>query len=117
MDRRTLLASVAGIGTTALTGCLGGDSDDAFTLSVADTSFGEGPDGSLQVTVVVSNVGGTEQTGTVLLTGDLNGEEITRVRTVTLEPHTTREIRIEFDVAYANVSSFSYDARVKRSKG
>ncbi|MFB6124531.1 MAG: hypothetical protein ABEJ59_01065 [Halanaeroarchaeum sp.] len=112
MQRRRVLAGVAGLGTAALAGCLGG-SKDRFTLEVAHTDFGANDEGYLSVTVTVSNVGNDHQEGTLYVDSKLNDRSLVRVREVALDAHETGEYSIDYDVKWADVRSFSPNADVE----
>jgi hypothetical protein len=109
MDRRTLLRRTAAAGATlALAGCLrrGGDED---VLAVADSNFEETEGGNLSVVVTVSNPSDRAASGTLYVNSELNDESFVRVREVDLDAHSTTVVTIEYDVAYGNISSFSYN--------
>jgi hypothetical protein len=109
MHRRTLLgrAAAAAGASLALAGCLD-DGEDEDVLAVVDTEFGEDDEGFLQYTVTVSNPSGRAATGTLYVNSELDGNPITRVREVSLDPHTTRQFTITYDVELAELSgSFS----------
>ncbi|MFB6269555.1 MAG: hypothetical protein ABEH83_06405 [Halobacterium sp.] len=109
MDRRTLLSRTAAAGVAlTLAGCLrsGGDED---VLSISDSKFQESEDGYLVVVVTVSNPSDREASGTLYVNSELNGESLTRVREVSLGPHSTTNVRVKYDTKYADVESFSYN--------
>jgi LEA14-like dessication related protein len=109
MNRRTLLRNTAAAGVAlSLSGCLRrGEDEDALSISASDT--GETEDGNLVVTVTVSNPTDREASGTLYVNSQLDDEALTRVREVSLEPHSTTTVRVEYDVQYRNISSFSYN--------
>jgi hypothetical protein len=112
MNRRTFLASLTGVGTVALAGCLGSD-ESRFTLSVADYDFGENEDGYLEAWATVSNVGNERQAGTLYFHGDLNGEPLVRVRDVELDGHETRKYTVTYDVKWEDVRSYSIEVEIE----
>lgn len=111
MERRSLLRGVGTIALGLTAGCLTLD-DSEFMLRVVHLEFGAGPDGDLTVWVTVSNLGNDRQSGSVLVTGHLNGESFERTRPVTLDPHETTELAVEFDRSYDEVRSFDPEASV-----
>jgi hypothetical protein len=107
MKRRTLLGRTAAAGTAlALAGCLRRGRDEEV-LSVASSDFEEGDDGRLVYVVTVSNPSERAASGTVYVNSDLNGNASTKVRQVSLDPHSTTSFRITYDVQFANVTNFS----------
>ncbi|MFW5965424.1 MAG: hypothetical protein ACOCY6_01725 [Halodesulfurarchaeum sp.] len=113
MDRRTLLQALGGTATVAIAGCLGGRSAQPFKLSVIESDFGEGPDGNLEVVVIVSNSGNEKQSGRIIVRSNLNEEPVVREEPVTLDAHETTTETITYDIAYENVSSFDVDESVE----
>lgn len=113
MKRRTLLGRTAAAGVTlAAAGCLRRGRDENV-LEVSDSNFEEGEDGELVYVVSVSNPSDREASGTVYIYSELNGEESTKVRQVSLPPHTTTSFRIAYDVQFENVSDFSPDVTLE----
>lgn len=112
MHRRRLLRNAGVIGGTLLAGCMG-DRSEEFTLTTANTEFGENASGYLAYNVTVSNVGNHDQTGKLYVTATLNDEELVRVREVSLEAHKTKEVTITYDIKYENVTEFSPKAEVR----
>jgi hypothetical protein len=109
MNRRTLLRRTAAAGAAAsVAGCLRrGRDENVLTVSASD--FQEGEDGNLVVTVTVSNPSDREASGTLYVNSELDDESLTRVRDVSLDAHSTTVVTIEYDVAYEDIGSFSYD--------
>ncbi|MFB6071684.1 MAG: hypothetical protein ABEJ88_01815 [Halobacterium sp.] len=106
MKRRTLLGRTAAAGAAfALAGCLRRGRDENV-LQVASSNFEEGEDGYLVYTVTVSNPSERSASGTAYVNSQLNGEATTKVRQVSLDPHSTTTLRITYDVKYANVTNF-----------
>ena len=107
MKRRTLLGRTAAAGVTlAVAGCLRRGRDENV-LEVSNSNFEEGDDGSLVYEVTVSNPSDREASGTMYVNSELNGEAGTKVRQVTLPPHTTTTFRITYDVQFSEVSNFN----------
>jgi hypothetical protein len=107
MKRRTLLGRTAAAGTAlALAGCLRRGRDEEV-LSVADSNFEEDEEGRLVYIVTISNPSDREASGTVYVNSELNGNASTKVRQVSLEPHSTTSFHITYDVQFANVTNFS----------
>lgn len=112
MDRRTVLRRTALAGAALpLAGCLRRGRDENV-LSVSDTSYRESDDGNVLLVVTVSNPSDREASGTLYVNSELNDESLTRVREVSLDPHTTTVVRVEYDVAYDDVSSFSWNTDI-----
>ncbi|MXR21809.1 hypothetical protein [Halobacterium bonnevillei] len=109
MNRRTLLRTTAAAGVAlSLSGCLRrGDDEDA--LVVSDEEAGESEDGTFVVTVTISNPTDRAASGTLYVNSQLDDEALTRVREVSLEPHSTTTVRVEFDVQFRNMSSINWD--------
>jgi hypothetical protein len=109
MKRRTLLGRAAAVtgGGLALAGCLrDGREDEVLTQS--GTEFGEDEEGRLTYTVTVSNPSDREATGTLYVNSELDGEATTKVRQVSLPPHTTESFTFTYDVPYDDLpGSFS----------
>ena len=109
MHRRTLLGrAVATAGASlALAGCLR-NGEDEDVLAVADSEFDEDDDGYLQYVVTVSNPSDRAASGTLYVNSELDGNPITRVREVSLDPHSTRSFAITYDVQFDELTgSFS----------
>lgn len=109
MNRRTLLgrAAAAAGASLALAGCLR-DGEDEDVLEVADSEFGEDDEGYLQYIVAVSNPSDRAAYGTLYVNSELDGNPITKVREVSLAPHSTQRFAITYDVKFDELSgSFS----------
>lgn len=110
MNRRTLLKRSAAAGTAlSLAGCLrrGGEDEDALNVSSSDAT--ESEDGNLLLTVTVSNPTDREASGTLYINSEIDDEALTRVREVSLDPHSTTTVRVEYDIQYREITSFSYN--------
>jgi hypothetical protein len=109
MNRRTLLSRTVAAGAAlSLAGCLrsGGEED---VLSISDSKFEADEDGNLVVVIVVSNPSDREASGTLYVNSELNDQSLTRVREVSLQPHSTTTVEVTYDTKYENISSFSYN--------
>lgn len=113
MERRRLLRLTGGLGASVIAGCVGQGGNEEFALKVANQEYGADEDGYLVFNVTVSNPSNHEQSGTVYLDAEVNGEDRVRVREVTLDAHETREVTVRFDVAFENVTSFSGSTSVE----
>jgi hypothetical protein len=75
------------------------------SLSVTDQDVEPADDGHLRVLVTVTNRGGTELTGTLVVTVSTDGATTERRREVTVAGNGEREVTIEFEaVAYDDFS-------------
>lgn len=109
MNRRTLLSRTAAAGAAlTLAGCLRTGSDEDV-LSISSSEINESEDGYLLVTITISNPSDSEASGTLYVNSELDDESFTRVREVSLEAHSTTVVRVEYDVAYRDIGSFSYN--------
>jgi hypothetical protein len=106
MKRRTLLRRTGAAGATlAVSGCLR-RSYDEDALSIEETRFDQSEDGYFVYELTVSNTADHDASGTVYVTGALNGESTTKVRQLSLNAHSTQIVRIEYDVKDKNVTNF-----------
>lgn len=107
MKRRTLLGQTAAAGVAlAVAGCLRRGRDENV-LEISDSNFEENEDGYLVYVVTVSNPSDREASGTVYVNSELNGDASTKVRQVSLDPHSTTSFRITYDVQFSDVSNFN----------
>lgn len=114
MDRRTLLRRAGVAGGALLAGCMGSKPDQDTSLSVANVDFYENDDGFVEVAVIVTNAGNERESGTLLVHATVNGDAMSRVREVALDPHATQEVLVTYDVRMADVQSMSVDATIQR---
>lgn len=112
MKRRRLLRVGSALGLLAIAGCTG-STEPAFKLRVSNQDIDRDDNGMLVLHVTVSNPGNTPQNGTLYVTSKLNGEDIVRVREVSLDAHETDRITIEYDVAMKDVDNFSPRTDIK----
>jgi len=108
MNRRTLLRRTAAAGLVPLVGCLR-TGDDEAGLTVVDTNYEESEGGNVVIAVVVSNPSGREAAGTLYVNAEIDDQSLTRVREVTLGQNETTTVRVEYDVAYDDVESVSWN--------
>ncbi|MCD2202518.1 hypothetical protein [Halobacterium sp. KA-6] len=109
MNRRTLLRRTAAASVALpLAGCLRSGDDEAG-LTVAESTYEEGENGNVVVVVTVSNPSGREASGTLYVNTEFDDEAYTRVREVTLGPNETTVVRVEYDVAYDDVTNASWN--------
>lgn len=107
MKRRTLLRRTGAVGATlAVAGCLR-RSRDEDALSIADSTITESDDGYLVYELVISNTADRKAEGTLYVNSELDGDAETKVRQVSLDAHSTTIVRIEYDIKFKNVTSFS----------
>ncbi len=103
MNRRRLLCQAGSAATLALAGCsvLGGDGDDEATstkpLEVSELDYHGADDGSLVVTVVVSNTAAERVSATVYVDLTVDDSTSTRVRSVDVEAAGSTELTAAFE--------------------
>lgn len=112
MNRRIFLGLSSSVGVSIIAGCVGNAEED-FTLQVVDQELGENEEGYLVLNVTVSNPGNSRQTGIVEISARVNDEELVRLREVTLDPHQTTRVTIEYDVENEKVRNFRADASIR----
>jgi|GEM_PF-3060666 len=114
MDRRSLLRNAGLAGGVLLAGCMGSKSEQGSSLSTSDVDFYGNDDGFVEVSVVVSNAGNDAETGTLLVHATINGDAMPRVREVSLDAHTTKEVTVTYDVKMADVQNMSVDVTIQK---
>lgn len=106
MNRRTLLRRTGVAGATlAVAGCLR-RSYDEDALSIEDKRFDQTADGYFVFELTISNTADRDASGTLYVHSELEGDNGTKVRQLSFDPHSTQAVRIEYGVKNENVTNF-----------